>query len=178
MDFNGEKNVTICGLLNAVRTIPTKKDPTKFLKSGVIEDLTGKIDFVAFNKTLEKCGSYIDTDQKVIMSGKFQNREDAAPQIIVDEVKPVSNMNMVTLNIKKSMNFDEIMSLKQVVTDSRDEDNKATDSLFFVVDTEEDREPVKIVADSKLWVNATNDFVQRLERQFGEKIAVSVESLD
>ena len=178
MNFNGEKNVTICGLLNAVRTIPTKKDPTKFLKSGVIEDLTGKIDFVAFNKTLEKCGSFIDTDKKVIMSGKFQNREDAAPQIIVDEVKPVSNMNMVTLNIKKAMNFDEIMSLKQVVTDSRDEDNKATDSLFFVVDTEEDREPVKIVADSKLWVNATNDFIQRLEKQFGEKIAVSVESLD
>ena len=178
MDFNGEKNVTICGLLNAVRTIPTKKDPSKFLKSGVIEDLTGKIDFVAFNKTLEKCNSDIDTDKKVIMSGKFQNREDAAPQIIVDNVKPVSNMNVVTLNIKKSMNFDEIMTLKQVVSNSRDEENKATDSLFFVVDTEEDKEPVKIVADSKLWVNATNDFVQSLERQFGEKIAVSVESLD
>ncbi|MGN0005424.1 MAG: DNA polymerase III subunit alpha [Candidatus Gastranaerophilaceae bacterium] len=178
MDFNGEKNVTICGLLNAVRTIPTKKDPSKFLKSGVIEDLTGKIDFVAFNKTLEKCNSDIDTDKKVIMSGKFQNREDVAPQIIVDNVKPVSNMNVVTLNIKKSMNFDEIMTLKQVVSNSRDEENKATDSLFFVVDTEEDKEPVKIVADSKLWVNATNDFVQSLERQFGEKIAVSVESLD
>ena len=35
-------NEEICGLITATRQIPTKKDPTKFIKTGVIEDLTGK----------------------------------------------------------------------------------------------------------------------------------------
>ena len=58
-EMGHDKLVTICGLLTPVRQIPTKKDPTKFLKAGVIEDLTGKIEFVAFHKTLQVCNSLI-----------------------------------------------------------------------------------------------------------------------
>ncbi|MBR2068661.1 MAG: DNA polymerase III subunit alpha [Candidatus Gastranaerophilales bacterium] len=40
--------VTICGLLSQIEQRPTKKDPTKFVKKGVIEDLTDRIEIFAF----------------------------------------------------------------------------------------------------------------------------------
>lgn len=172
-EINGEKSVTICGLLNSVRTIPTKKDPTKFLKSGVIEDLTGKIEFVAFNKTLEQCGSLIESDKKVIMSGKFQKREEMGGQIIVDSVKAVENSNIVTLHVSQEMAFEKIMDLKNVISQF-----KGSDPLFFTVKTPSDKEPVKIVTGAQAWVNASNDFSQTIENNFKDFVSVSIDSMD
>lgn len=173
LEMNGEKSVTVCGLVNSVRLIPTKKDPTKFLKSGIIEDLTGKIDFVAFNKTLEQCGSLIDTDKKLIMSGKFQKRDEGAAQIIVEKVQAIENSNIVTLNVKDEMSFEEIMGLKQLISQY-----KGDDLLFFTVQTKSDKVPVKIASGSQSWIKASNDFTQVIAKSFGEKIEVCLESLD
>lgn len=97
-DMPNDKPVTICGLLTQVRQIPTKKDPTKFLKAGIIEDLTGKVEFVAFHKTLINYNSFIDSEKKVILSGKVQKRDEDQYNIIVDSVKPVDNSSIVTIS--------------------------------------------------------------------------------
>ncbi|MGN0196570.1 MAG: DNA polymerase III subunit alpha [Candidatus Gastranaerophilaceae bacterium] len=172
-DMHGEKVVTICGLVNSVRLIPTKKDPTKFLKSGVIEDLTGKVEFVAFNKTLEKCGSLIESDKKLIMSGKYQAREEQGGQIIVENVKAIENSNIVTLCLTQDMAFEDIMGLKHLITQF-----KGSDPLFFKVKTPSDKEPVKIVTGAQSWVNASNEFSQTIEKAYAGKIAVEIESMD
>lgn len=172
-DIQGEKSVTICGLLNSVRTIPTKKDPTKFLKSGIVEDLTGKVEFVAFNKTLEQCGSLIESDKKLIISGKFQKRDDMDGQIVVDNVKAIENSNIVTLNLQSEMSFEDIMELKNEIARY-----KGSDPLFFVVKTPSDKDPVKIITGSQCWVSASNDFAQTIERMYSGKISVSIDSLD
>ncbi|MGN0015617.1 MAG: DNA polymerase III subunit alpha, partial [Candidatus Gastranaerophilaceae bacterium] len=152
---HGEKSVTICGLVNSVRTIPTKKDPSKFLKSGVIEDLTGKVEFVAFNKTLEQCGSLIESDKKLIISGKFQKREEMGGQIIVESVKAIENSNIVTLTLKDDLSFEDIIGLKHQISQF-----KGSDPLFFVVSTPTDKIPVKIITGAQSWVNASNEFSQ------------------
>lgn len=175
-EMHGEKAVTICGLVNSVRLIPTKKDPTKFLKSGVIEDLTGKIEFVAFNKTLEKCGSLIESDKKLIMSGKYQAREEQGGQIIVENVKAIENSNLVTLSIKEDMPFEEIMGLKTLIT--KNENFKGSDPLFFVVQTPSDKQPVRIITAPMAWVNATNEFAQTIEKVYKGKIGVEIKSMD
>lgn len=172
-NVHGEKTVTICGLVNSVRTIPTKKDPSKFLKSGVIEDLTGKVEFVAFNKTLEQCGSLIDSDKKLIMSGKFQKREEMGGQIVVDSVKAIENSNIVTLTLKEDLSFEDIMGLKHQITQF-----KGSDPLFFVVSTPSDKAPVKIITGAQSWVNASNEFSQTIERIYNGKISVGISSLD
>ena len=71
--------VTVCGLLSSVRQIATKKDPTKFLKAGKIEDLTGEIEFVAFHRTLQSFNSLIEPEKKVILSGKYQKKRHSRP---------------------------------------------------------------------------------------------------
>ena len=163
--------VTICGLLTSVRQIPTKKDPTKFLKAGVIEDLTGKIEFVAFHKTLQVCNSLIEAEKKVIMSGKFQKKEEGSAQIIVESIKPVENSNIVTISIDKELKFEKLVALKDMLANF-----KGSDPLIFKIDN--NGEETKVLVSPNFWTNASNDLTQAIERNFKEELSVSISSLE
>ena len=171
-DMPNDKPVTICGLLSQVRQIPTKKDPTKFLKAGVIEDLTGKVEFVAFHKTLINCNSFIESEKKVIMSGKVQKKDEDQFNIIVDSVKSIENSNIVTISLKDEMKFEELVGLKDVLAHF-----KGGDPL--VVDVkEEDGSDSRILCDSHFWVEASNELVHAINNNFAQKVGIAVKSLD
>ncbi|MBQ4077646.1 DNA polymerase III subunit alpha [bacterium] len=163
--------VTVCGLLTSVRQIPTKKDPTKFLKAGVIEDLTGKIEFVAFHKTLQVCNSLIEQEKKVIMSGKFQKKEEGSAQIIVESIKPVENSNIVTLSLNKDIKFETLIALKDLLANF-----KGSDPL--VIKADNNGEQTRILVSSNFWTNASNDLTQALEKNFKEVLSVDINSLE
>ncbi len=170
-EMSNDTFVTICGLLTSVRQIPTKKDPTKFLKAGVIEDLTGKIEFVAFHKTLQVCNSLIETEKKVIMSGKFQKKEEGSAQIIVESIKPVENSNIVTISIDKELKFEKLVALKDMLANF-----KGSDPLIFKIDN--NGEETKVLVSPNFWTNASNDLTQAIERNFKEELSVSISSLE
>lgn len=170
-DLPNDKFITVCGLLTQVRQIPLKKDPTKFLKAGVIEDLTGKLEFVAFHKTLQEYNSFLETEKKVILSGKFQKRDEDSKQIIIESVKPVDNSNIITIEIKQEMPFEDIVKLKDLLCDF-----KGSDPLMFKVIT--DKNPVKILSAANFWVTASNEMVQIVEKNFKNLVAVNIKSLD
>ena len=171
-EMPNDKLVTVCGLLSQVRQIPTKKDPTKFLKAGIIEDLTGKVEFVAFHKTLVEYNSFIDSEKKVILSGKVQRRDEDSYNIIVDSVKPVENSNIVTLSINEELPFEEIVGLKDLIVHY-----KGTDPLVIKTKSPEAGE-VRILCASNFWVNAANEFSFAIKNNYNNKIEVSVNSLD
>ena len=171
-DMPNDKPVTICGLLTQVRQIPTKKDPTKFLKAGMIEDLTGKVEFVAFHKTLINCNSFIESEKKVIMSGKVQKRDEDQFNIIVDSVKPVDNSNIVTISLNDEMKFEELVGLKDMLSHF-----KGGDPLVMSI-KEPDGTNARILCDSHFWVEATNELVHAVNSNFNDRVAISVKSLD
>ena len=171
-DMPNDKFVTICGLLTQVRQIPTKKDPTKFLKAGIIEDLTGKVEFVAFHKTLINYNSFIDSEKKVIISGKVQKRDEDQYNIIVDSVKPVDNSSIVTISLKDEMKFEELVGLKDVLAHF-----KGGDPLVMSV-KEPDGKNARILCDSHFWVDASNDLVHAVSNNFDDRVAISINSLD
>lgn len=163
--------VTVCGLLSSVRQIATKKDPTKFLKAGMIEDLTGEVAFVAFHKTLQNYNSLIEPEKKIIMSGKFQRREEGSAQIIVESIKPVENSNIVTITLNKDMKFETIIALKDLLANFKGDDP-------LVIKADNNGSETKVLVSSNFWTNATNELTQALEKNFKDTISVSVSSLD
>ena len=166
-----DKPVTICGLLTQVRQIPTKKDPTKFLKAGIIEDLTGKVEFVAFYKTLINYNSFIESEKKVILSGKIQKRDEEQFNIIVDSVKSVENSNIVTLSINTEMPFEQLVSLKDVLSKFKGQDP-------LILKLKEENKDVKILSDSHFWVEASNELTHAINTNFSEKVDINIKSLD
>lgn len=171
-EMPNDKPVTICGLLSQIRQIPTRKDPTKFLKAGIIEDLTGKVEFVAFHKTLMEYNSFLESEKKVIISGKISKRDEDSFSVVVDSVKPVENSNIVTVSLKEDMQFEDLVSLKDMLARF-----KGSDPLVLKLDSP-DANGVRVLCGSGFWVNSTNELTYALRTNYGQKIEVSVKSLD
>lgn len=160
---------SICGLVTSVRKIPTKKDPTKFVMIGTIEDLTDKVEVVAFNKTVSEYGEFLVPESKVIISGKVQHRDEGSTSLVVDTIKPVENSNLVTITINNELKYEELCGVKDILAKFH-----GTDPVLFKIPKTDD----KILTSSTFWVNASNDLKNTLDNNFKEKLAVSFKSMD
>ena len=54
----------------------------------VIEDLTGTIELAAFPTVFNRCSNKLIMDNKVIVSGKLNMREDQNNTVLVDDIVP------------------------------------------------------------------------------------------
>lgn len=171
-ELPNDKVVTICGLITATKQIPTKKDPSKFIRFVSIEDLSGKIEVICFNRQIQEYGSYLEAEQRVIISGKVSRRgEDEPPVLLVESVKPVDNSNIFTLELKDDFKFEELVFMKNMLCE-----HSGSDPLMLKV--RDDLGEVKILSASMFWVNSTNSLVDRLKQNFHDRIDVKIKSLD
>lgn len=160
---------TICGLITSVRKIPTKKDPSKFIIIANIEDLTDKVEVVGFNKVVVEYGDFIVPENKVIISGKVQHREEGATSLLIDSVKPVENSNLVTITLNQEMKYEELVGVKDILAKFH-----GSDPVLFKIPETND----KILTSSTFWVSATNDLKSVIDKHFSDKLAVSIKSMD
>ena len=167
-----DKVVTICGLVTSVKQIPTKKDPTKFIRFATIEDLTGKAETLAFNSVIASYGDYLQSEQRVIVSGKISRREgDEHSSILIDTVKPVDNSNIFSIKLNDEFKFEELVFLKNKLCEF-----KGSDPVMLKIN--DDEEEAKILTSSMFWVDACNDLVNSLNKTFNDRITINVKSLD
>ena len=167
-----EKIVTICGLVTGIKQIPTKNDPTKFVRFVTIEDLSGKIDTLAFNSKIAEYNDYLQQEQRIIVSGKVSRRgDDDPPIILIDTVKPVDNSNIFTIELKEAMKYEELFLLKQMLCQ-----HSGSDPVMLKLPDLTGE--VKILASSIFWVNSSNDLTNTVKKGFGEKVAISIKSMD
>ena len=137
-----------------------------------IEDLTGKIDTLAFNSKIMEYNDFLQNEQRIIVSGKVSRRsEDEPPIILIDTVKPVDNSNIFTIEIKDEMKYEELFLLKQILCQYSGSDP-------VMLKLPDLTGPVKILASSIFWVNSSNDLTNAVKKGFGEKVAISIKSMD
>ena len=171
-EIANEKVVTICGLVTATKQIPTKNDPTKFVRFVTVEDLTGKIDTLAFNSKIAEYNDFLQSEQRIIVSGKVSRRSDEDPPIIlIDTIKPVDNSNIFTIELKEEMKYEELFLLKQILC----QHNGSDPVMLKLKDLTGE---VKILTSSIFWVNSTNDLVNQLKKSFAGKVEISIKSMD
>ena len=171
-ELPNDKVVTICGLVTASKQIPTKKDPTKFMRFCTIEDLSGKVETITFNNKLAEYGNFLQNEQRVIVSGKISRRsEEEPPVIIVDSVKTVDNSNIFTIKLLDDIKFEELVLLKNTLCK-----NAGSDPVTFKV--KDDSGEHKILTASMFWVNSSNDLVNSLKSEFKDRIDIDIKSLD
>ncbi len=164
--------VTICGLVTSVKQIPTKKDPSKFIRFITIEDLTGKVDAIAFNSKIAEYGDFMQPEQRIIVSGKISRREDDEPPVIlIDTVKPVDNSNIFNIRLNDDFKFEELVFLKNKLCE-----HQGSDPVMLTVD--DDGVEAKILTASMFWVDASNELVNSLNKLFNDRISIDIRSLD
>lgn len=170
-EIASEKLVTVCGLITSVRQIPTKKDPTKFIKFIALEDLSGKVEIVCFNKKIVEYGDLLKSEERVIISGKVSHRDEEQTSIILESAKPVENSNILTLELLEEISYEELVALKDILV-------KHNGSDPVMIKLKSDGEVVKILSSSLFWVESTNELISQIKHFLPNKVVATIKSLD
>lgn len=83
-------------LITEVKPIVTKKGDRMAIAQ--LEDLSGKAEAVIFPKTFERVGSYIEPDQRLMIWGKLDRRDDQL-QLILEDAEPVEEVRLVMVEL-------------------------------------------------------------------------------
>jgi len=164
--------VTICGLVTAIRQIPTKKDPSKFLRFVTLEDLTGKVDCVCFHKKLLDYADILQSDNRIIITGRLQHRGEDQLSVVIETVKSVDNSNIMTVSLNDEMKYEELFGLKNILAKYHGDDP------VMIKLPENDGYSTRIVTSPIFWVKTTNDLVNNLKKSFPNRVDVQIDSLE
>ena len=167
-----EGTVTICGLVTATRQIPTKKDPSKFLRFVTIEDLTGKVDAVCFHKKLLEYADILQTDAKIVVTGKVQHRGENQISLLIDTVKSVDNSNIVTVSLLDEVKYEELCGIKNILAKYHGDDP------VMIKLPPVNGYSAKVMTSPMFWVNSTNDLINNINQVFPNRVSIKINSLD
>lgn len=167
-----DKVVTLCGLVTSARKIPYKKDPSKFLKTITMEDLTGKIEAICFHQKIGQFDSFMEPEKRIIITGKVSYREGSdEPNIIIDDVKPVDNANIFMISLKEEIPYEELVALKDGLA-------KHSGGDPVVIKVIEDGVETKIASSPTFWVNSSNDLAHSVKSVIDRNIDVEIKSIE
>lgn len=83
--------ITVAGVVSGVKTRPTKNN--SLMSYITLEDDTGVMELVAFQRVLDQSGQYIRDNAALIARGRISARDEKEPQLTVDTIRPISDAN-------------------------------------------------------------------------------------
>ena len=87
--FSDNQPIIVAGVVASSRTRTTKNNS---LMSYInLEDDTGMIELIAFQRALDAGGGYIKDNAPLLIKGKISLRDEKEPQILVDQIRPISD---------------------------------------------------------------------------------------
>ena len=89
--FADGQYVTLAGVISSSRTRTTKNN--SLMSYVVLEDDTGSMELIVFQKTLDTCGAYIRENEIVLAKGRISARDEKEPQLMCDSVRPISDLS-------------------------------------------------------------------------------------
>lgn len=84
---DGQK-VTLAGVITAAKTKTTKNNT--LMAYVTLEDDTGSIELLVFSRVLGESGGYLEENNPILAMGKLSVRDEKAPQLMVDSIRPLS----------------------------------------------------------------------------------------
>ena len=88
--FRDGQPVTLAGVIQSHRTRTTKNNSLMCYVQ--LEDDSGTIELILFQRTLDLCGSYIVDNQAVTVKGRISVRDEKEAQIMADSIRPISDL--------------------------------------------------------------------------------------
>ena len=85
------QRVSVCGIVRAHKTRTTKNN--SLMAYITLEDDSGSMELLAFQKAIDAGGGYIRDNAALIVEGRVSVREDKEPQLMVDSIRPLSDLD-------------------------------------------------------------------------------------
>jgi DNA polymerase-3 subunit alpha len=166
-----DKDVRLAGIIGSLKQLKTKKDER--MATFVLEDLTGKIEVVAFPESYAKHGTYLREGQLVWVKGKYMGEEDNR-RISLSQAMPLAEAfekqaKRVVIRIFLPGLEEATLSELKAILDSHEGKCPA----YFELETPHSYRLVAQSAEVQR-VTPTEDLIKKVEALLGEK-SVSVE---
>ncbi|MCQ2557688.1 MAG: DNA polymerase III subunit alpha [Oscillospiraceae bacterium] len=88
--YADNQQVLLAGFVQSAKIRSTKSG--SLMCSGVVEDQTGSIEFMAFQKALDTGRQWLQDNTGVVIKGRISARDEKEPQIMVDSVLPIDQL--------------------------------------------------------------------------------------
>jgi len=98
--FRDEQLVTLVGIVSGYKTKTTRNNT--LMAYITLEDDTGDMELLVFQRTLDRDGAYIAEDNLIVVRGKISVRDDKDPQILVDQIRPVTDLDLGEMPLAKT----------------------------------------------------------------------------
>ena len=169
IQLNGEKQVTIGGMITRIRFNITKTGRNAGAKMAIftLEDLQGQVEVVLFPDALNKYSATLAEDTIVFVKGKADNRRETV-NIIADELIPLDKATerlATSIRIKlaaEDVTTEKIAQLKNIC-----QHHRGKSPVYVAIDTPHGR--VTAAADKQLSVNPDTDFCREIKHLIGER---------
>ncbi len=90
--YQDNQSVTVAGVILTHRTRTTRNNSLMCYIQ--LEDDTGSMELIAFQKALDLCASYIVDNQAVLVRGRISVRDEKEAQLMVDSIRPLTDLNV------------------------------------------------------------------------------------
>jgi DNA polymerase-3 subunit alpha len=155
-------NVILGGLALSIDKRLTKQN--KLLAIMHMEDLTGKMEVVIYNDTLEKISADVLSPQSLLLIKGKVRKNDEGVSVSAYSVRRVSDASLVSLTMEKEKSFSQLHQLKSILIQFKGEDPVL---LHF---PQADRNQTVLVG-SQFWVDAASE---SFDRDFRERLPEDV----
>ena len=89
-EYRDDQRVSIAGVIATYRTRTTRNNT--LMAYVMLEDDTASMELLCFSRTLNESGSFIRENSAILATGKISVRDDKEPQLMVDTIRPLSNL--------------------------------------------------------------------------------------
>ena len=107
--FEDGQTVTVAGIISSTKTRTTKNN--SLMSYVTLEDDTGAIEMIAFQKVLDISSAYLQENCAVIVKGRISVRDEKEPQLMVESVRPIEDIGSVEPSAKKPQKIPENATL-------------------------------------------------------------------
>ncbi|MCD8343801.1 MAG: OB-fold nucleic acid binding domain-containing protein, partial [Oscillospiraceae bacterium] len=97
--FRDGQSVTVAGVVSAWRKRATKNGSE--MCNITLEDGTGAIEALAFQRALSEGGSYISDNAALLIRGRISARDEKEPQIMADSLRPLTDVSGAPTQAKR-----------------------------------------------------------------------------
>ena len=81
--------ITIAGIVDSVRTRPTKNN--SLMGYVQLEDDGGTMELIVFQRVLDRAGEYIKENSALIVRGRISVRDEKEPQLMAETIRPIED---------------------------------------------------------------------------------------
>ena len=173
MSQNPKSEVCVGGIITRLRSFQGKKDETKTMGSGILQDFHGEISIFFPPDAWERCRNYVGEDDRVLICGKLmsQYQDKAALQIVVEKTFSMDDVRDKLINyIHVSVSSMELTESKMSLILDRMEQAQAfpgEHAVNVVFHVETNSGYVHILKSQVFKVLYTSDFFEWLQKEFG-----------